>query len=101
MRSVVIFVPRIRGQYAKRKTQNAKRITFYFSHSGIVAVDQVMARLLSAIYIAIMVIVCLNILIAYLSNTFTSVLLQGSGEYKHAASNQCADYREVFDQESD
>ena len=32
-----------------------------------------MARLLSALYIAIMVIVCLNILIAYLSNTFTSV----------------------------
>ena len=32
-----------------------------------------MARLLSSIYIAVMVIICLNILIAYLSNTFTSV----------------------------
>ena len=40
---------------------------------GLVAADAVMARLLSALYIAIMVIVCLNILIAYLSNTFTLV----------------------------
>ena len=32
-----------------------------------------MARLLSAIFITVMVIVCLNILIAYLSNTFTTV----------------------------
>lgn len=40
---------------------------------GLVAADPVMARLLSAVFIAVMVIVCLNILIAYLSNTFTTV----------------------------
>ncbi len=40
---------------------------------GLVASDAVMARLLSSLYITFMVIICLNILIAYLSNTFTSV----------------------------
>lgn len=54
------------------------RGVFVFKHefvfvSGLVAADPVMARLLGAIYVTVMVIVCLNILIAYLSNTFTSV----------------------------
>ncbi|XP_028402736.1 uncharacterized protein LOC114525550 isoform X2 [Dendronephthya gigantea] len=44
-----------------------------FDVQGLVAADPVMARLLGAVYVAVMVIVCLNILIAYLSNTFTSV----------------------------